>query len=113
MRREGYGLIAPLTFFLLALLGFPLVVDLVYSVSTVSFETIRSPHVTGLDNFTAALGDGYFWSAAWFSLRFGLLVSTIEMAVGLSLAIFLAPLLSERPWMMKPWVAETCVAQSP
>ena len=100
MRREGYALIAPLTSFLLALLGFPLLVDLVYSVSTVSFETIRSPQPTGLANFAAALADRYFWSAAWFSLRFGLLASLIEMAAGLGLAIFLAPLLSKRPWLI-------------
>ena len=100
MRREGYALIAPLTAFLLALLGFPLLVDLVYSVSTVSFETIRSPQPTGLANFAAALADRYFWSAAWFSLRFGLLASLIEMAAGLGLAIFLAPLLSKRPWLI-------------
>ena len=100
MRREGYALIAPLTAFLMALLGFPLLVDLVYSVSTVSFETIRSPQPTGLANFAAALADRYFWSAAWFSLRFGLLASLIEMAAGLGLAIFLAPLLSKRPWLI-------------
>ncbi len=32
MRREGYALIAPLTAFLLILLGFPLVLDLIYSI---------------------------------------------------------------------------------
>ena len=41
--REGLALIAPLTLFLMLLLGFPLAVDLVYSVSQVTFETIFQP----------------------------------------------------------------------
>jgi multiple sugar transport system permease protein len=100
LRREGYALIAPLTLFLLVLLGFPLVVDIVYSVSRVGFENIRAPEFMGLGNYAKAIADREFWSAAWFSLRFGLLVSAIEVCVGLALAIFLAPLLERRPWLM-------------
>ena len=99
-RREGFALIAPLTGFLLVLLGFPLLLDLVYSISKVGFETIRAPEITGLGNYAKALADREFWSAAWFSLRFGLLVSGIELTVGLALAIFLEPLLAKRPWLM-------------
>jgi multiple sugar transport system permease protein len=100
MRREGYALIAPLTAFLLLLLGFPLVVDLVYSVSKVGFETIRAPTITGLGNYATALADREFWAAAWFSLRFGVLVAVIELAAGLALATFLAPLFEKRPWLI-------------
>ena len=100
MRREGWALIAPLTAFLLILLGFPLVLDLIYSVSKVGFETIRSPEITGLGNYAKALSDREFWAAAWFSLRFGFLVAAIEMTAGLGLAIFLAPLLEQRPWLI-------------
>jgi multiple sugar transport system permease protein len=99
-RLEGYSLIAPLTGFLIVLLGFPLIVDIVYSISKVGFETIRAPEITGLGNYGKALADREFWSAAWFSLRFGLLVSSIELCVGLALAIFLAPLLERRPWLI-------------
>lgn len=100
MRREGYALIAPLTAFLLILLGFPLALDLIYSVSNVGFENIRSPAISGLGNYATALHDPEFWSAAWFSLRFGFLVAAIEMAAGLGLAIFLAPLLEKQPWLI-------------
>jgi len=100
MRREGYALIAPLTAFLIALLGFPLVVDLIYSVSEVGFETIRAPKIVGFGNFLEALKDKEFWSAAWFSLRFGLIASGLEMTAGLALAVFLAPLFQKRAWLI-------------
>jgi multiple sugar transport system permease protein len=97
---DGNYLIAPLAAFLLALLGFPLVVDLVYSVSDVAFENIRAPVLSGFGNYAQALADHEFWDAAWFSLRFGLIVSTIQVLAGLALAVFLAPLLAKRPWLI-------------
>ena len=99
-RLEGFLLVSPMTAFLLVLLGFPLILDLVYSVSRVGFENIRAPELIGLANYAAVLKDDEFWAAAWFSLRFGLLVACLEIAFGLGLAIFLAPLLAKRPWLM-------------
>lgn len=98
--KEGTALIAPLTLFLIALLGFPLAADLVYSISDTSFVTIRSPQISGFGNYAKAISDPEFWSAAWFSLRFGLIVSLLQTGAGLFLAIFLAPLLNVRPWLM-------------
>jgi len=99
-RRQGQYLIAPLVVFLLAILGFPLLVDLIYSVSNVGFENIRRPQLSGFANYIKTLQDVEFWQAAWFSLRFGLLVSLIQVVVGLVLAIYLAPLLVQRPWLI-------------
>ncbi len=90
----------PLVLFLLAFLGFPALVDLVYSVSEVGFETLRAPAFTGLDNYHAVLADEAFWRAASFSLRFGLVTAVLECAIGLGLAIFLAPLFARHPWLM-------------
>ena len=100
MRREGYALIAPLTAFLLILLGFPLVLDLDLFRLQSRLRDHPSPELTGLGNYATALSDREFWAAAWFSLRFGLLVAAIEMAAGLGLAIFLAPLLERQPWLI-------------
>jgi multiple sugar transport system permease protein len=100
VKRERYALIAPLVAFLLALLGLPLFVDLVYSVSKVGFETIRAPELAGFGNYARVIADPEFWSAAWFSLRFGLIASIIQIVAGLFLAIFLAPLLKQRPWLI-------------
>ena len=99
-RREGRILISPLVLFLAALLGFPLVADLVYSVSDVGFENIAAPKFSGLGNYATALSDPEFWQAAWFSLRFGLIAATLEVALGLALAIYLSPLLNKRPWLI-------------
>jgi multiple sugar transport system permease protein len=99
-RRDGLALIAPLTAFLLALLGFPLVADIVYSLSAVDFQTIRSPTFIGLGNYGDTLTDPALWRAAWFSLRFALLAATAQVLIGLTLAIFLAPILNRYPWLM-------------
>lgn len=97
---QGRVLITPLTAFLIALLGFPLLLDLLYSVSRVGFENIRAPELSGLGSYAKALADPEFWAAAWFSLRFGLIVASIQVVAGLVLAIFLAPLFAARPWLI-------------
>ncbi len=97
---QGRVLITPLTAFLIALLGFPLLLDLLYSVAQVGFENIRAPEISGLGNYAKALADPEFWAAAWFSLRFGLIVASIQVVAGLVLAIFLAPLFAARPWLI-------------
>lgn len=99
-RIENPVLAAPLVLFLLAMLGFPAIVNLVYSFSTVTFETLRAPSFAGWANYAAVLQDDEFWQASWFSLRFGLLTALLETGLGLFLAIFLAPLLRRRPWLM-------------
>lgn len=90
----------PVVLFLLVFLGFPAIVNLVYSVSEVSFETLRHPEITGFSNFAAVWNDSSFWRASWFSFRFGLLTALLECALGLFLAIFLSPLLEKRSWLM-------------
>jgi multiple sugar transport system permease protein len=99
-RRQGLVLIAPLTVFLLALLGLPLLIDIVYALSHVTFETLRRPRLEGFGNFVAVLKDGAFWQAMGFSLRFALVASVAQLVLGLFLAIFLAPLFALAPWLM-------------
>ncbi len=99
-RSENAILTAPLVLFLLALLGFPTVLDVIYSLSDVSFETLRAPTFTGLDNFRAVLADPDFWQATWFSLKFAVLTSVAECVLGLALAIYFSPILRRAPWML-------------
>jgi multiple sugar transport system permease protein len=47
----------------------------------------------GLDNFRRVTADPGFWSAAWFSLRFGVITAVAQCVLGLFLAVYLAPLL--------------------
>jgi len=100
LSRHGPFLVAPLVVFLLAMLGFPLVADIVYSLSKVDFQTLRAPRFTGLANFATVLSDPAFWAACWFSLRFALATSVLQVVLGLALAVFLAPLIARRPWLM-------------
>jgi len=109
-RSEWRILTTPLVGFLLLFLGFPIIVNLVYSVSNVTFETLRSPTITGFSNYIALLGEGDFWRASWFSLRFGTITALVECGIGLALAIFLAPLLSKRAFLMAPLMLPLMVA---
>ena len=99
-RRTPYVLIAPMTLFLIALLGLPFAIDIVYALSNVTFETLRAPSFSGLGNFAAVLQDASFWGAMGFSLKFAIFASLAQLVLGLFLAIFLAPLLAKAPWLM-------------
>lgn len=107
---ENRILAAPLVLFMLALLGFPVVLSLVYGFSDTTFETLSDPAFNGLDNFATVLADGDFWGAAWFSLSFGVLTALAECALGLFLAVFLAPLIRRHGWMVAVLIAPMIVA---
>jgi multiple sugar transport system permease protein len=84
----------------LVLLGFPVVLSLVYGFSETTFQTLRSPQFNGLTNFRDALSDDGFWQAAWFSLRFGVITALLQCLIGLFLAVYLAPLIRQHGWMV-------------
>jgi multiple sugar transport system permease protein len=109
-RAEGRIYLTPLVGFLLLFLGFPAIINLIYSVSTVSFQTLRSPTLSGFGNYLAVLVDRDFWRAISFSMRFGILTALVECLLGLFLAIFLAPLLSKRSALMAPLMLPLMVA---
>lgn len=109
-RREWRGLSSPMVLFLLVFLGFPTVVDVVYSLSRVDFQNLRAPELTGLGNYAAVLTDPTFWAAAWFSLRFGVITAAAECLAGLFLAIFLSPLIAKRSALMAPLMLPLMVA---
>jgi multiple sugar transport system permease protein len=109
-RPEWKLLTTPLVGFLLLFLGFPALVNLLYSVSTVTFETLRSPTISGFGNYFVVLFDPEFWQASWFSLRFGVLTAVVECLLALALAIFLSPLLEKRSGLMAPLMLPLMVA---
>ncbi|MDB5563080.1 MAG: transporter permease [Hyphomicrobiales bacterium] len=109
-RTEWKILASPLVVFLLLFLGFPAIVNLIYSLSQVSFESLRSPTLTGPQNYLDVLTDSSFWSACWFSLRFGLITAVAECLLGLFLAIFLAPLIEKHSFLMAPLMLPLMVA---
>ena len=100
-RRLDWAILtSPMVLFLLLFLGFPTIVDLVYSVSSVDFQSLHEPEFAGLANYWAVLQDDAFWQAAWFSLRFAVITAALECFLGLALAIFLAPLLQRHGWLL-------------
>ncbi len=109
-RAEGRAYLTPLIGFLLLFLGFPALVNLVYSVSTVGFQNLRSPELSGFGNYLAVVQDRTFWQATFFSFRFGMLTAVAECLIGLFLAIFLAPLLAKRSALMAPLMLPLMVA---
>jgi len=109
-RLEWKILATPLVAFLLLFLGFPALVNLIYSVSEVTFETLRSPSISGFANYGTVLVDPEFWQASWFSLRFGVLTALAECVIGLALAIFLSPLIEKRSSLMAPLMLPLMVA---
>ncbi|SDO01707.1 carbohydrate ABC transporter permease [Ensifer sp. YR511] len=111
-QREGRLLLVPLVAFLLLFLSFPALVDIVYALSNVTFQTMRSPELVGLRNFQTVIADPEFWSACWFSLRFGVLTALLECALGLALAIFLSPVTSRHGWTIAILMLPMMVAPS-
>lgn len=99
--RSGSAiLLSPLVLFLALMLGFPLLTNVVYSFSQVSFENLRNPHFAGWVNYGAALKDPALWQALGFSLRFGVGTALVEAALGFGLAVFLAPFIRRHRWSL-------------
>jgi multiple sugar transport system permease protein len=109
-RRENRILAAPLVLFLLALLGFPVVLSLIYGFSETTFTTLATPRFNGLDNFRTVLTDAAFWKAAWFSLRFAVITALAQCLLGLMLAVYLAPLIRDHGWMIAVLILPMIVA---
>jgi multiple sugar transport system permease protein len=92
--RTAWLLLSGLLAFVVLLLGFPLVINVIYSFSQVHFSGLFSPRWLGLGNYLAVLSDPVFWKAVQFSFAFGLVATFAEIVLGLSLALFLAPLVA-------------------
>lgn len=86
-------LIAPLVAFVLAMLGFPILANFYYSLTSLSFRTLRNPTLIGFGNYLETLTDPKFWEALGFSLQFGLICAGLEVLFGLLMAVLFQPLL--------------------
>ena len=66
-RQFEWGVLtAPMVVFLLLFLGFPALVNIVYSLSNVSFQNLRAPELSGFGNYKDVLTDVDFWRSIWF-----------------------------------------------
>lgn len=108
--RENAVLAGPMVLFLLAILGFPALLSVIYGLSETSFTTLTSPRFAGLANFRDVIGDPAFWQAVWFSLRFGTITAILQCALGLALAVYLAPLVQRHGWTVAVLIMPMIVA---
>ncbi|MCW5223449.1 carbohydrate ABC transporter permease [Verminephrobacter aporrectodeae] len=111
-RFQNQALLLPVVLFLLLMLGFPTLLNIVYSFSEISFENLRSPRLSGWENYAEVLRDDAFWQSLGFSLRFGLGSAIAETALGFFLAIFLAPLIRQHRWTLAILMMPMMVAPS-
>lgn len=111
-RFQNQVLLSPVVFFLLMMLGFPTLLNIVYSFSEISFQNLRSPQFTGWGNYVQVLYDSSFWQSLAFSLRFGMGSAVVETILGAFLAIFFAPLIREHRWMLALLMMPMMVAPS-
>lgn len=98
-RREARGLLAAMCVFLVVMLGFPAIANIWYSLSDVSFQSIRDSSFIGLDNYLSQFLSRRFWQAMGFSLQFAIISTALQMVLALALVVALHPLLLKRPWL--------------
>lgn len=109
-RLENAVLASPTVLFLLAILGFPVILSIIYGFSETTFQTLTTPEFSGLQNFRDVINDDTFWKAAWFSLRFGSISALLECVLGLVLAVYLAPLAQRHGWVIAVLIIPMIVA---
>lgn len=109
-RVESAILASPAILFLLAVLGFPVILSVIYGFSETTFQTLTSPTFAGIQNFRDVVSDDTFWQAAWFSLRFGVITSLLECVLGLAIAVYLAPLIQKHGWIVAVLIIPMIVA---
>ncbi len=98
--RAALALVAPLLVFLAIMLGYPLVSNLVSSLTSFTLRTLRTPEFVGIRNYTETLSDPQFYEALWFTLRFALSCTLLEVVLGLCMALYFQPLLERRKWLL-------------
>lgn len=89
--RAGYLFVAPAALFLLALLVYPVVLNVVMSFQDVTAATmLTGSDWVGFENYRAAFADELFVTAAWHSAVFAGASVTVQLLLGLALALFYA-----------------------
>ena len=97
--HEARGLLAAMCIFLVVMLGFPALANIWYSLSDVTFQSIRDASFIGLENYRSQFMSERFWQAMGFSLQFAVISTALQMALALVLVVALHPLLLKRPWL--------------
>ncbi|MEC0753296.1 sugar ABC transporter permease [Bacillus haynesii] len=107
---EGYFYLFPAVLFMLALIGYPLIYNMILSFQNVSLTNISSQDISfiGIDNYERLAQDKVFWASLKNTLLYTAGSVVFQFAIGFLLALFfsmkfrLAPFL--RGLMMVSWL---------
>ena len=107
---EGYFYLFPAVLFMLALIGYPLIYNMILSFQNVSLANIASQDISfiGIDNYQRLAQDKVFWASLKNTLLYTAGSVVFQFAIGFFLALFfsmkfrLAPFL--RGLMMVSWL---------
>lgn len=107
---EGYFYLFPAVLFMLALIGYPLIYNMILSFQNVSLANIASQDISfiGIDNYQRLAQDKVFWASLKNTLLYTAGSVFFQFAIGFLLALFfsmkfrLAPFL--RGLMMVSWL---------
>ena len=91
--RDNEGILSGLMLFpaivyIVALIGFPFVIALIYSVSDVTAGDLSIDFV-GFDNFSTIMDDPVFWESFWNTIKFTVMAQTLVIILANTLALAL------------------------
>jgi multiple sugar transport system permease protein len=112
-RAIGWGLLAPALALLGLVFAYPIGRALWQSLFSQNLGTELRPVFTGLTNYQRMLGDGRFWQSLMHSVEFTIISVTLELLLGLGIAL----LLHQRFWgrgavrtiALLPWALPTAL----
>ena len=87
--KFAYALLAPSLILLAALIGYPLIYNIVISFQDVPLNPNLPSTFVGLKNFADVFQDSSFYHSVLITLLFTVIVTVISTALGLLLAVFL------------------------
>ena len=82
-------MIAPLIALFVGVVGFPLVYALYLSITDYKLTGHGTPNLVGINNYVATLQDSAFWQAFGTTAIFVGVAVTLELAIGLTIALAL------------------------
>ncbi len=88
-RQTGLYLLLPAIVLLLFVFAYPIGRSIWLGLFDQNLGTELKPVFAGLSNYRRILGDGRFWQSFWVTTRFTLLSVTIELVLGMAIALVL------------------------
>ncbi|MBF2025788.1 MAG: sugar ABC transporter permease [Oscillatoriales cyanobacterium C42_A2020_001] len=88
-QRTGLYLLLPALAVLLLVFAYPIGRSLWLGLFAQNLGTELQPVFIGLNNYIRIFGDGHFWQTFWITIRFTVLSVTLELLLGLGVALVL------------------------